>query len=163
MLWWRTRYHLWTRWKNGSLLDRGDVGDYDKVYFPLESGDGGPSGESMWAEKLDRGLYRLDNNGFFAKVSRGDVVRVRVKWPILEVVEVVDRKRRTVRISFELPWPNRAERQTIREAVEPQDGEIEWAQPNLLTISFPKGKDPYALLEGVLGENARILEVDSTG
>ncbi|MEU5946338.1 DUF4265 domain-containing protein [Micromonospora sp. NPDC047465] len=160
MLWWRARYFLWTRWRNGSLLD-GDVGDVEKVYFPLDHRGDGPSGESMWAEKVGRDLYRLDNNGFFARVSRGDVVRVRVKWPVLEVVEIVDRKRRTVRISFDLPWPNRAERQRIREAVEPHDGQIEWGQPNLLTISFPKDEDPYELLEGVLGRNARILEVDS--
>ena len=115
----------------------------------------------MWAEKVGRDLYRLDNNGFFARVSRDDVVRVRIRWPYLEVVEIVERKRRTVRISFDLPWPNRKERERIHEAVSPHNGALEWGQPNLLTISFPKDTDPYQILEGVFGENARILEVDS--
>jgi hypothetical protein len=160
MLWWRVRYSLWLKWRHGNLLE-GELGGSEKVYFPLDHRDEGPAGEHMWAEKVGRDLYRLDNNGFFARVSRDDIVRVRVKWPYLEVVEIVERKRRTVRISFDLPWPNREERKRIREAVSPHDGVMEWGQPNLLTISFPKYADPYQILEGVLGENARIFEVDS--
>ena len=160
MLWWHARYSLWRKWRHGDLLD-GELGGLEKVHFPLDHRDDGPAGESMWAEKVDRDLYRLDNNGFFARVSRDDVVRVRIRWPYLEVVEIVERKRRTVRISFDLPWPNRKERERIREAVSPHNGELEWGQPNLLTISFPKDTDPYQILEGVFGENARILEADS--
>lgn len=159
MLWWHARYALWGKWRHGDLLD-GNLGGIEKVYFPLDHKDDGPAGEHMWAEKVGRDLYRLDNNGFFARVSKDDVVRVHIKWPYLEVVEIVERKRRTVRISFDLPWPNREARRRIHETASSHGGEIEWGQPDLLTISFPREADPYQILEGVLGENARILEVD---
>ena len=93
MLWWHARYSFWLKWRHGDLLD-GEVGSLEKVRFPLDHRDEGPAGESMWAEKVGRDLYRLDNNGFFARVSRDDVVRVRIKWPYREVVEIIERKRR---------------------------------------------------------------------
>jgi hypothetical protein len=160
MLWRHAQYSLWWKWRQGGLLD-GKIGDSEKICFPLDHEEDGMAAEHMWAKKVGRDLYCLENNGFFAWVSRGDVMRVRVRWPYREVVEIVERKRRTVRISFDLPWPNRGERESIREAVSPHDGQIEWGYPDLLTISFPKEKNPYQVLEGVLGDNARILEVDS--
>lgn len=51
-----------------------------KIYFRLEQDeDGYPPDpwESLWAEKTEGGLYRLDNIPFFVKgVAPGDLVRV---------------------------------------------------------------------------------------
>ncbi|WP_369123289.1 DUF4265 domain-containing protein [Nocardia puris] len=115
----------------------------------------------MWATKLGRDLYRLENNGFYARVSIEDVVRVRIRWPYREVVEIVERSRRVVRVSFDLPWPSKRERRVLGENLRSLGCEIEWGEPFLVTISCPRDQDPYELLDGVLGENSRILEVDA--
>ncbi|MEU7840632.1 DUF4265 domain-containing protein [Micromonospora sp. NPDC049114] len=124
------------------------------------SGEDGPTGENMWAKKVGRDTYELGNNGFYAHVAAGDIVRVKVRWPYLEVVEVVERNRKTTRIFFELPWPDREERSKLIEALRTMNYEVEWGYPNLLSVSVPVDHDPYETIAPLLGENARIFEVD---
>lgn len=62
------------------------------VTFPLENG--GPGGESMWAERTDKpNHFRVDNLPFYAMgICHNDVVRCEERDGYLhEVVEVVER------------------------------------------------------------------------
>ena len=119
-----------------------------------------PGGENMWAKKVSRDTYELMNNGFYAHVAAGDIVRVKAEWPYLEVVEVVERHRRTARIFFELPWPGREIRSKLVDELEKKGYEVEWGYPYLLSVSVPLDHDPYETIAPLLGENARIFEVD---
>jgi hypothetical protein len=95
----RARYYVWQRPRYGSFLD-GEVGQLEKIYIP------GPPGESLWARKLSRDTYALGNNAFLFPFASGDVVRVRVRWPFIEVVDVLSKARRKVMIegSSYLRW-----------------------------------------------------------
>ena len=153
----KVRYHLWRRWRHGDLLS-GPVGSLQKVYFP--SRERGALSEHMWAKKISRDTYELDNNGFYVHVARGDVVQVKVSWPYLEVIRVLERKQRTVRIFFEPPWPDREARSALAEELNDRGYGFEWGYPYLLTVNGPLDDDPYETIGPLLQENARIFEVD---
>ncbi|WP_203708539.1 DUF4265 domain-containing protein [Asanoa iriomotensis] len=136
----------------------GPIGESTKIHF--SSTEAGAPGENMWADKVGRDTYELKNNGFFFPVAMGDLVRVKVVWPLLEVIEVVERKRRTARILFDLPWPDRSGRAELGAALREMGYQVEWGQPNLLSVGVPMADDPYETISPLLSENARIYEVE---
>lgn len=148
------RYVLWERWRYGSLLD-GPVGEKVKVHFPVSEPDG-PSGESLWAERVERDCYKLANNGIFVTVAEGDIVRVKVRWPFLEVVEVVERARRTWALHFHFA-PSDTERRAVTEAISLRGGKPEWWAEDILSVAVPLVEPPESVCRDVLGPGVELM------
>lgn len=150
----RLRYMLWDRWRHGSLID-GPVGEKLKVQFILAEG-GGPASEGLWAERVEDDCFKLLNNALFVSAAEGDIVRVRERWPFLEVVEVVERARRTWGLVFDIT-PTGDEHRRMAEAVWRRGGKPEWWQPNLLSVAVQLVDDASEVCRDILGPGVTLV------
>ncbi len=151
----KLQYVLWDRWRYGSLLD-GPIGEKVKVHFSV-SEPGGPAGESLWAERVDRDCYKLSNNGAYVEVAEGDIVRAKVRWPYLEAIEVVECARRTWVLEFKTLRTD-SERGAIAEALLWRGGKPEWWMEGILGVAVPLVDDPNHVCRDVLGPGVELLE-----
>jgi hypothetical protein len=157
MIFQRLRYMLWDRWRYGSLIN-GPPGQKAKVQFQL-SEEGGPSSEGLWAQRVDGDCFRLLNNALYARAAEGDIVRVRERWPVLEVVEIVERARRTWGLFFNI-LPTDDERRKMVEALLSRGGKPEWWQPDVLSVAVQLVDDAFDVCRDILGPGVDLVEQD---
>jgi Domain of unknown function (DUF4265) len=151
--WEATRKKVGAPWRRRSGLT--------KVLFRLDE-----DVETMWAKRLGRHRYRLDNCPFFAYgVSCGDVVEARppTKGEIPEFVRIVKKSgNRTIRIIFKPAIDKSRKSMAVVEKLVAMGCSYEGANPGYIVVNIPAKLDLAGICQYVTSTKHRWEHADPT-